>query len=204
MFAPCRGGPTSGRRLRLAAAGAFGIALAGCGSGDRPTRYPVFVPTASFAARQQIATPQTLRIVVRNDGDRALPEVAVAIDSFTAAATGTDPQNSPGPVWIVDRGPGGGGAAFGGATETWTRGSLAPGATQTFRWRVTPVRPGRYSVRWQVAAGTAGRTVAELADGRPAAGAFAVMVSAAPAHTRVDPATGRVVARPLSGAGAAG
>ncbi len=185
------------RRLGLAAAGAALLALpAGCGGPGARHVVTVSVPAASFPARQQLATPATLRIAVRNDGDRALPDVAVSVDSFLTPAGGAGPARSTRPVWIVDRAPGGGAGAD---TATWALGSLAPGATRTFVWRVTPVAAGRYSVGYSVAAGLAGGPVAELAGGGPPRGSLAVTISRAPGDPRVDPATGRVIRRPRLG-----
>jgi hypothetical protein len=188
-----RGRP--GSLAAAAGAGAGSVALVltlgGCGGGGvADTRaFTVSLPAVSFPARQRVATPVGLRIVVRNDGDRALPDVAVSIDSFAVV----DPAAAgpPRPVWIVDRAPAGAGSD----PQTWALGSLAPGATRTFRWRVTPVRPGRYTVGYRVAPGLAGSPVAELPGGRPARGVFGVIVSGAPADSRVDPATGRVIRR---------
>ncbi len=169
------------------------LALTGCGgaggAGGTGGTFTVSLPAVSFPPRQRVATPVDLRILVRNDGDRALPDVAVSIDSFGVA----DPAAAgpPRPAWIVDRGPAGAGSD----PQTWALGPLAPGATRTFRWRVTPVRPGRYTVGYRVVPGLAGSPVAELPGGRPASGVFGVIVSGAPADSRVDPATGRVIPR---------
>jgi hypothetical protein len=196
-------GPRRPRRRpgSLAAAGAAAragagavalvLALGGCGGGGGGTAEPftVSLPTVRFPARQRVATPVVLRIVVRNDGDRALPDVAVSIDSFAVV----DPAGAgpPRPAWIVDRAPTGAGSD----SQTWALGSLAPGATRTFLWQVTPVRPGRYTVGYRVAPGLPGSAVAELSGGRPARGVFGVIVSGAAADSRVDPATGRVIRR---------
>jgi hypothetical protein len=200
--------------LAAACAALHAAPAAGCGGagdGSAPAAR-VSVPVASFPSRQQVAAPAELRIAVRNDGDRDLPDVAVSIDSFSAADPGTDLQNPRRPVWIVDAAPGApaeiGGPGSG--AETWALGRLAPATTRTFVWRLTPVRPGRYRVGYRVAAGLAGRSAAVAAaasGGRPAAGSFTVAITGAPADTRVDPATGRVVRRvpgALTGGGAGG
>ncbi len=180
----------------------LGLLAAGCGGAAAPVRFTVSVPAASFPADQRVATAARLRIVVRNDGSRTLPDVAVAIDSFSTA----DPNpnlGSPGrPIWLVDRAPGAGAGAGSTADETWTLGPLAPGATASFVWRLTPVRPGTYRVAYRVAAGHGAGEVVAPAGGRAPGGAFTVRVSGAPADPRVDPATGRVVRRPRLSAGA--
>jgi hypothetical protein len=205
--------------LGLAAAGAallVAAAAAGCGAAADGPGPParVSLPVASFPSRQQVAAPAELRIVVRNDGDRVLPGVAVSIDSFSVADPGADLQNPLRPVWIVDAAPGArtGVGGPGAGAETWALGRLAPQAARTFVWRVTPVRPGRYRVGYRVAAGLGTRDAAAAAEAaaggqRPAAGSFTVTITGAPADSRVDPATGRVIRRVpgrVSGAGAGG
>ncbi len=211
-MAGCAGATAAGRRrtrrrrrslgspVRAGAGAALILALGGCGGGGgggESRAFTVSLPAVSFPARQRVATPVDLRVVVRNDGDRALPDVAVSIDSFDVA----DPTAAapPRPAWIVDRAPGGAGSD----PQTWALGSLAPGATRTFRWRVTPVRPGRYAVGYRVAGALAGGPVTALAGGGPARGVLRVVVSGAPADARVDPATGRVIRR-SRGAGSTG
>ncbi|MEA2298565.1 MAG: hypothetical protein QOF77_1501 [Solirubrobacteraceae bacterium] len=186
--------PVRGRAALLAAASALTAAstLAACGAGDgaRRAAFTVAIPAASFPARQQVASPAVLRIAVRNDARRRLPDVAVSVDSFSAAAAGLASARRP--IWILDREPGAGAAA-----STWALGSLEPGATRTFLWQVTPVRPGRYTVRFRVAAGLGAD--ARVAGGQPAGGAFAVTVTGAAADARVDPVSGRVLRRRRGG-----
>ena len=71
-------------------------------------------------------------------------------------------------------------------------GPLPPGATRTFAWRVTPVKPGLYTVHYTIAAGLAGRSRARLADGAIPHGHFTVAIAPRPPATHVNPATGQV------------
>ena len=198
-------GRGQGRR-RLAAAG-LALLAAGCG-GSAASRKPftVSLAAASFPADQRVATAARLRIAVRNDDSRALPDVAVSIDSFAAVDPNPGLGSPLAPVWLVDRAPGASSGSGAGSTadETWALGPLAPGATASFVWRVTPVRAGTYRVAYRASAGDAGGgALAALADGRPVGGAFTVRVSGAAADPRVDPITGRVVRRaPRLSAGA--
>ena len=50
---------------------------------------------------------------------------------------------------VLDLGSDSGGISLGqqfGETGTWALGPLKPGATKTFKWNVTAVRPGRYRI----------------------------------------------------------
>jgi hypothetical protein len=62
-------------------------------------------------------------------------------------------------------------------TNTWAVGSVPAGETRTLRWKVTALRAGTYTLRWQVAAGLDGKAKAELGDGDPARGEFVAQVS---------------------------
>ena len=190
-------------------------------SGAAAGSYPIAVPTASFAARQSLAQRVKLVIAVRNTGPRALPNVAVTIcnttcsykaprgEGTTAQAFSYDIGKAPNlanpsrPIWIVQRPPGrcgyscrnlGPGAAVTAYSNTWALGRLAPGGTARFVWTVTPVKAGRFTVAWQVAAALSGHNRAVLAGGRPARGTLVADVSSMPPQYVVAP-DGKVTTR---------
>jgi hypothetical protein len=184
--------------LRLGMVGTLlALVLAGCG-GDRQDKnepsgtFDVQVVQGSFPLSQHIARQSRLRITVRNAGDRTIPNVAVTVKGFTARnrqAGLADPNR---PVFIIDRGPRGGDTAYVG---TWALGSLAPGRSRDFVWRVTPIKAGQFDVRYEIAAGLDGKAKARTRDGGRPVGTFTVRVSGTPADARVDPATGKVVVK---------
>jgi hypothetical protein len=152
--------------------------------------FQVAVVRASFPAKQHLAKPERFVVAVRNTGSRAVPDVAVSVDSFAARSEQpglADPDRA---VWVVDEGPRGGDTAY---LSTWALGRLAPGETRRFVWRVTAVEAGTHTVKWQVAAGLNGRAKAVLAGNRAPAGSITVDVSDRPASAHVDPETGAVV-----------
>jgi hypothetical protein len=172
------------------------LALAGCGGGERQDAdepsgtFQVDVVRASFPAKQHLAQPERFVIAVRNTGHEAVPNVAVTVSSFaerSEQAGLADPDRA---VWIIDSSPSGGQTAY---TNTWALGRLAPGQTRRFVWRVTAVKAGTHTVKWQVAAGLNGKAKATLSGNRAPAGSVTVDVSAKPAQAHVDPETGRVV-----------
>jgi len=60
-------------------------------------------------------------------------------------------------------------------------------------WRLTPIEPGRYELKYTVAAGLGGRARARrAASDAPVTGTFAVRVGRKPAAARVNPGTGAV------------
>jgi len=148
------------------------------------------VVRASFPTKQHLAQPERFVIAVRNTGRDTVPNVAVTVSSFaerSEQAGLADPERA---VWIVDSSPSGGQTAY---VNTWALGRLAPGQTRRFVWRVTAVKAGTHTVKWQVAAGLNGKAKATLAGNRAPAGSVTVDVSEKPAQAHVDPETGKVV-----------
>ena len=135
-----------------------------------------------------------------------MPNVAVTLDSFYYTEHYPELASDKRPVWVVERGPGaiaappvqtqsvsppgGGQTAY---VNTWALGPLAPGRTQTFLWRVVPVKAGRHTVHFTVAAGLAGKARAELASGGPVQGLLSADIAPIPPARHVDPHTGKVV-----------
>ncbi|HEV3323055.1 MAG TPA: hypothetical protein VG147_12815 [Solirubrobacteraceae bacterium] len=192
-----------------------GVLAAGCGESRRQdasepqARYTVQVTHASFPTAQAVARPEQMVLVVHNTSARTLPDVTVAVTSFDYLSDYPNLASRRRPIWVVDQGPGqiakppvetvqvdppGSGTTAN--YDVWALGPLAPGATQSFVWQVSPVKPGVHKVSYRVYAGLNGRAQAELADGSPPAGSFTVHIAGRPPQTHVDPATGKVVAGP--------
>ena len=173
----------------------FAVAASGCGGtsakGSRQDKdepkgnFPVAVEEAAFPLRQKLAQPSMMRIVVRNAGDKRIPNIAVTVqcensadgqngsfDRQIGAASASDKNR---PNFIVDRIPGGERPA--GRQEldplerstayvnTYTLGKLAPNRTATFEWKVTAVRSGEFRLCYRVAAGLDGKAKAVAASG---------------------------------------
>jgi hypothetical protein len=187
------------------------LALSACGGG---TRQDAGEPKASFAMRvlnasfphsQAVARPATLELEVQNAGSRAVPNVAVSIDSFDYTSSYPGLAADKRPIWAIERGPGAeaqppveteevsvagnGQSAY---VNTWALGGLAPGQTRIFRWQVVPVKPGEHTISYRLAAGLAGRARAVPAHGGALDGSFAVDIAPAPPKTHVNPTTGKV------------
>ncbi len=174
---------------------AAALAVAGCGSEARQDAnepdgtFSVDVTKASFPGKQQIAASQKMTIRVKNTGSRTIPNIAVTVDSFNKRSEQPGLADARRPVWVIDEGPEGGETAY---TNTWSLNRLGAGETKTFEWNVTPVEPGRYTVKYTVAAGLDGKAKATASGGGPVTGTFPVQISKTPEQARVDPATGKV------------
>jgi hypothetical protein len=196
----------------IAAAGA--AVLGGCGqprqdAQEKSATYTVDIVRASFPADQRLAQTAKLEVVVRNASRHAVPDLAISIDSFSAASTQIGLAVTERPVWVLDSGPGAqpshpvegrGNDIPGGAvtayTNTWALGPVQAGETRTFAWSVTAVKTGVHRVSYTVAAGLNGKARAQLSNGQVPQGSFTVNISRASSQVHIDPNTGSVVPGP--------
>ena len=194
MVAAAMGNPRG--RLAVLALSVAALAVAGCGGerqdADAPTgSFDVEVTGATFPERQRVAEPTTLRLEVANRGDRAVPNLAVTVETepqrstdapvaFAQAADEPALADSARPVWVLDAGPSGGDTAY---VNTWAVGPLAKGQTRTIEWKLTAVEAGRYRVAWRLSPALVGD--AEL-RGTRTSGRFDVTVADAPVPATVD------------------
>jgi hypothetical protein len=196
--------------LAVGAVALAGFVVAGCGGSKRQDSdepagsFPVDVVKATFPTKQRLAEKSELQISVRNAGDKAVPNLAVTVESDEAdqtaeAAAFAEASEEPGladpsrPVWVLDVGPAGGITAY---VNTWALGQLRPNQTKTFVWRVTAVKPGIHAIKYKVAAGLDGKAKAVLAGGNEEpTGTFTINVSNKPASARVG-AGGQVITEP--------
>jgi hypothetical protein len=181
------------------------VVVTGCGGGEQQDAhgpngtYDVKVVNASFPSEQRLAERATMTIAVRNDGDKTVPNIAITVGrsgkatfSYESQQPGlADPQR---PIWIIDEPPSGGTTAY---VDTWALGGLRPGQTKTFRWGVTAVRSGDYTIDYLVAAGLNGKARVRRAD---AGGSFHVHVTRRPSQACVTD-SGEVVDEPADTTG---
>jgi hypothetical protein len=171
--------------------------------------------SSSFPTTQRLSQATNLVIKVTNVDKHAIPDVAVTICNVTcgysakdlAKGWGTSVQAfsyklvMPGlasqsrPVWIVDQAPGpckyscasgGPGGAVTAYSNTWALGRLKPNQTATFDWHVTAIKPGDYTVAWQVAAGLNGNARARTTSNAVPHGTFKVKIATAPRQAYVS------------------
>jgi hypothetical protein len=183
-------------RLAVLVVSALALAGAGCGGerqdADAPSgEFELEVTDASFPAKQRIAQRATLKLEVANRGDRAVPNLAVTVETAArvegeAPAAFAQARDNPAladterPVWILDEGPTGGESAY---TNTWAVGPLGKGQTRTVEWKLTAVEAGTHTVEWRLAPSLEGDF--ELTGGRTE-GEFSVTIDDRPVPARVD------------------
>jgi hypothetical protein len=190
-----------------AAALAIALLAGGCGGGERQDAndadgsYRVTV-TPSFPARQALADESELRLVVRNDSGKRIPNLSATIEmagdgdqaqAFARLDQSTGLASRSRPVWIVDQSPG-----LTAYADTWAYGPLEPGRTATLDWRVSAISSGRFRVRWRLSGSLGGRARVVQSDGGQAQGSFDVEIGRKPAQARVG-ADGQVIRVPAGG-----
>jgi hypothetical protein len=158
------------------------VVASGCGGGgprqdaNEPSGdYKVQVLAAKFPAKQSLAKRSIMTITVKNIDTKTIPNVAVTVKSFDKRKNDPNLADPTRPQFVVNTGPPGGDTAYVGTSAL---GPLKPGEIKTFRWDVTAVAAGSYTVRYAVAAGLNGKARAVLAGGGLPTGAFTGNVSA--------------------------
>jgi hypothetical protein len=199
-------GPARLASVACLALGTVALAvMSGCGGNEKQDAnepkgtYDVKVVGASFPSQQQLADHATMKIAVRNDGSKTVPNLAVTVGR-NGKQTFTYESQEPGladperPIWIVDDPPLGGTTAY---VDTWALGRLRPHQTKTFKWGVTAVRAGTYKIDYLVAAGLNGNAKVRRAD---ASGTFRISVTRKPSQACVSE-SGKVVNQPETDTG---
>src|SRR5919106_1601137 len=181
---------------------AAAVALAGCGGGERQDEnepeaaFRVDVTQATFPGDQKLAKASTMKIVVKNVDDKAVPNIAVTVRGFDQRLEGEGLADPERPVFVINgepeqigglpesraQAPRGGDTAYVG---TWALGELKPGQTRTFEWSVTAVEAGPYRVTYEVSAGLHGKARAVTQSGRQPTGVFIGTIDDAPPDARI-------------------
>lgn len=184
-------------------------AFSACGSGERQDanepsgEFEVEVTRSDFPAKQRLAQTSNLVLGVENTGNETLPELAfnvftdkgVADGSFSIRSDQRGLANPNRPVWILENkyprfvgepAPEGLSPGVRAQTNTYGFGPLEPGETKEVIWRVTPVKPGSYTLNYIVAAGLDGNAKAVTPSGDEVKGQFVVRITDKPPQARVD------------------
>lgn len=182
--------------------------LAACGGSssaesDEPSgTFHVNVTEASFPTSQQVGQTSLLRLGFRNGGRRTVPGLVVTItiagkegvdSSLPFAVHDPEPDlaQAERPVWVLaEKYPRLVGSSVpAGATtatpKTFDFGPLKPGKTVSGIWKLSAVRPGRYTLLYRVGAGLGGNAVAKTANGATPGGSITAEISTATPETEV-------------------
>jgi hypothetical protein len=178
------------------------LGISACAGGDRQDKnepkgnFQVDVLNATFPGKQKLAKKSELVIKVKNSGDKAIPNIALTVNGFDERKSNPDLADPNRPVFVIngvpkqiggfpeskDASPPGCDTAY---VNTWACGSLGVGKIRTFKWSVTAVRAGPYTISYAVAAGLNGKAKAVDANGAKPTGIFRGTISDTPPETRV-------------------
>lgn len=182
--------------------------LAACGgsSSDKESagEFDVGVTAASFPSLQRLGQTSLLKLSVKNEGDERIPNVVVYFSiAGKQGATASLPfgvherqaelANPTRPVWVLaEHFPKLAGASAGekgGSTtsdpKTFAFGPLAAGETRSAVWKLSAVREGKYTLRYQVGAGLGPQTKAKTEGGVAPGGTFVAQITAQTPDTEV-------------------
>jgi hypothetical protein len=190
------------------AALAVAALLAACGesssdSNQQAGNFQVKVTGASFPARQFVGQTSLMKIDVRNTGKKTVPDLTVTVnikgkagESARIPFSTRDPQeglaNADRPVWVLSAtyprvgnssAPGG---AETSAPKTYSFGAVKPGKTVEAVWKLNAIRPGKYTVAYEIAAGLSGEAKAKTSSGVAPGGSFVAAITTSLPETEVN------------------
>lgn len=190
------------------AALAVAVLLAACGgsssdSNEPAGTYQVKVTGASFPAHQFIGQTSLMKIDVENDGKKTVPALTVAVKlkgkegeaaqiPFSIHEPDPELANGDRPVWVLSAtyprlaGSSAPGGAQTSSPGTYTFGALKPGKSVEAVWKLSAVRPGNYTIAYEVGAGLSGEVKAKTSSGVAPGGSFVIDISTELPETEVN------------------
>lgn len=204
--AALRGTGRHSRRTRLQAIATGLVALAAaallgaCGGGDSSSQdepsgtFHVKVTEAEFPSLQRLGQTALLQLGIRNTGKRTVPGLTVSFtikgqqgeDSslpFGFSDPGPEVAQPDRPVWVLAAtyprlfGSSDPGGASTSNAKTFAFGPLKPGQTTKAVWKLSAVRAGEYTLRYDINAGLGGEAKAETDGGVAPGGSFTAEIS---------------------------
>jgi hypothetical protein len=169
---------------------------------ERAGTYDVKVTAASFPTEQRLGQTSLLELGVRNTGKKTVPTLVVTFSiagkqgeasSLPFAISDSQPGLSQAdrPVWVLAatyprlRGSSDPGGASTSNAKTFSFGPLKPGATTRAVWKLSAVKAGKFTLKYDVNAGLSSdvkaRTTGDVAPG----GSFSAEISAVPPDVEV-------------------
>ncbi len=193
---------------------ALAALLSACGGSSSDANqgsgtYQVKVTKATFPAKQFVGQTSVMRIDVTNTGEQTVPALAITVNIQGKEGEGAqipfavhDPQvglaNGDRPVWVLAAtyprlvGSSAPGGATTSSPRTYSFGPLKKGQSVEAIWKLSAVRPGKYTLGYEVGAGLSGETKAETTGGVSPGGTFSTEITTALPETEVN-AAGEIV-----------
>jgi hypothetical protein len=187
---------------------AVAVLLAACGgsssdSNEHAGTYQVKVTKASFPAHQFVGQTSLMKIDVTNTGKKTVPALVVAVDlkgkegesaqiPFSIHQPDPELANGDRPVWVLSAtyprlaGSSDPGGATTASPGTYSFGALKPGKSVEAVWKLSAVRPGEYTIAYDVGAGLSGEVKAKTSSGVAPGGSFVTDISTELPETEVN------------------
>jgi hypothetical protein len=190
-------------RLQAIAIGLAALAAAAlldaCGSSASSDHEPtgtfhVEVTEASFPAKQDLGQTSLLKLGVRNTGKRTVPGLTVTFTiagkqgvrsslPFGVSDQGAELAQPERPVWVLAQsyprlhGSSSPGGASTSNRKTFDFGEVKPGKTVRAVWKLSAVRPGKYTLLYTIDAGLSGKAKAKTTGGVTPGGSFTTEIT---------------------------
>jgi hypothetical protein len=203
--------------LGLLAILALGALLSACGeassdSNEAAGTYEIDVGEAYFPTEQRLGETSTLRLAIRNTGEKTVPNLTVTVSIASPDGRDSslpfgihDPQEglaqADRPVWVLAHSyprltasdkPGGASTSN---RKTFAFGPLKPGEATELLWKLSAVKAGKYTLVYRVGAGLSGEAKAETSGGVAPGGSFVAAITPETPETEVTD-SGRIVEVP--------
>jgi len=182
--------------------------LAACGgsssdSNEPAGTYQVKVTRASFPSQQVVGQTSLMKIDVENDGKKTVPALTVSVNikgeqgetaqiPFSVHEPDPELANGDRPVWVLSASyPRRAGSSDPGGAETasqgtYSFGALKPGKSVEAVWKLSAVRPGKYTIVYRVGAGLSGEVKSKTSSGVAPGGSFVTEISTELPETEVN------------------
>lgn len=182
--------------------------LAACGESSSDSNEPagtfqMKVTGASFPGHQVVGQTSLMKIDVRNTGKKIVPALTVTVniegkegEAARIPFSVHDPQeglaNADRPVWVLSatyprlNGSSESGGAETSSSNTYSFGEVAPGKSVEAVWKLSAVRPGKYTVGYEIGAGLNGEAKAKTSSGVAPGGSFVADITTAVPETEVN------------------
>jgi hypothetical protein len=196
------------------AALAVAALLAACGgsssdSNEPAGTYQVQVTKASFPSKQFVGQTSLMKIDISNTGKKTVPALTVTMNiegkegedariPFAVHTTEAGLANGDRPVWVLSaryprlNGSSEPAGAETSAPKTYSFGAVGPGKSVEAIWKLSAVRPGKYTVAYEVDAGLDGEAKAKTSSGVAPGGSFVADITTSLPETEVN-AAGEIV-----------
>jgi hypothetical protein len=196
------------------AALALAALLAACGesssdSNEAAGNYQVQVTKASFPSKQFVGQTSLMKIDITNTGKKTVPTLTVTMNiegeegeaariPFAVHTTQPGLANADRPVWVLSAnyprlsGSTTRAGAETSAPKTYSFGAVKPGKSVEAVWKLSAVRPGKYTVAYEIDAGLDGEAKAKTSGGVAPGGSFVADITTALPETEVN-AAGEIV-----------